>query len=355
MVWDPSSTKAFDGRRVLVTGHTGFKGTWLCLWLDSLGAEVTGLSLPADVNSLYLRAGLAGRWPERLEDIRTYSLVDRSINQLQPEIIFHLAAQPIVSASYDDPMGTFTTNALGTMHVLEAARRAESVVGCIVVTTDKVYRPTPDGRRHVEGDPLGAHDPYSASKAAAEHVVDAWRAMTSRDARPTLVSARAGNVIGGGDFAANRLLPDLVRAFSTNSVCEIRRPGYTRPWQHVLDPLSGYLALGASIIAGRPVPESLNFGPEREETVAVVADFAASAWGAGATWREVESGGMSETPALALDSNLALRTLGWSPTWTTQEAVSRTVGWWQRAESGTSPVELCLNDIDDFTAASKSA
>lgn len=343
--------ETLHGQRVLVTGHTGFKGTWLSLWLEFLGADVVGLSLPPEPGSLYSRAHLAGRWPESMLDIRDFSTVDSSIRAYRPDLVFHMAAQPLVSLSYADPMATFDTNVMGTMNVLEAVRRAPSVVGCVVVTTDKVYRPGSRGRRHVETDPLGASDPYSASKAAAEHVVGAWRDLLSRESGARVVAVRAGNVIGGGDFAANRLLPDLMRAFMADTVCKVRNPNFTRPWQHVLDPLYGYLTLGTRLVQGRTVPAAVNFGPEREESVAMVADLAARFWGGGAKWisgRDVE---MPEAPVLALDSTLAHQSLGWRPTWGTEEATRRTVSWWRSILSGAEPAIRSLGDIKDFMAS----
>jgi CDP-glucose 4,6-dehydratase len=293
---------------------------------------------------------MAGRWGESLHDIRGFSEVKNSLADLKPELVFHLAAQPLVSAGFDDPMTTFDTNVMGTMHVLEAVRRSPTVLGCIVVTTDKVYRPRVAAHRHVEDDPLGAHDPYSASKAAAEHVVDAWRELILRDTGAPVVAVRAGNVIGGGDSAPNRLLPDLVRAFSCNTVCEIRHPDFTRPWQHVLDPLSGYLAVGAMMLQRESLPRALNFGPEQEERVALVADWAAASWGPDAAWvARATSSEMPETELLALDSGLAQRTLGWSPTWATEEAVERTISWWKEFTVGANPTDLCLRDIAAFT------
>lgn len=348
MVLDADLPRAFSGRRVLVTGHTGFKGTWLCLWLELLGAEVVGLSLPAEPDSLHARAQLAGRWEESLRDIRSFSKVEDSFADLKPDLVFHLAAQPLVSVGFDDPMTTFDANVMGTMHVLEAVRRMPTVLGCVVVTTDKVYRPRVAAHRHTEDDPLGAHDPYSASKAAAEHVVDAWRQLILADTGAPVVAVRAGNVIGGGDSAPNRLLPDLVRAFTSHTVCEIRHPDFTRPWQHVLDPLSGYLVVGALMLQGQLLPKAFNFGPEQEERVGIVADWAAACWGQGAAWIPRPSFDMPETELLALDSGLAHRTLGWSPTWATKEAVERTISWWTEFRGGADPLALCLRDIAAF-------
>jgi CDP-glucose 4,6-dehydratase len=354
VVWNPEVGSALRGRRALVTGHTGFKGAWLSLWLESLGTEVVGLSLPPEPGSLYERAGLSGRWPEFIADIRDFPSVEACVKSCAPEVVFHLAAQPIVSTSYDDPVGTFETNVMGTVHVMEAARQSPSVKGCVVVTTDKVYKPHDTPHRHVESDALGARDPYSASKAAAEHAVDAWRGLFSHDSGPELVAARAGNVIGGGDFAADRLLPDLIRAFIARDRCLVRHPDFTRPWQHVLDPLAGYLLVGARVLAGEPVPDAVNFGPDQEESVEVVADLTALYWGDGAAWTRDRANTMPETPLLALDSSLASRTLGWRPTWGTSAAISRTVGWWKANERGIHPIDLCLDDIRSFTSESDS-
>jgi CDP-glucose 4,6-dehydratase len=342
-------------QRILVTGHTGFKGAWLCQWLELLGANVAGFSLPAEPGSLYDRGGMGGRWEERLDDIRSFGAIHQAVQVFRPDLVIHLAAQPLVSASYQAPLPTFETNVMGTVHVLEAVRQSSGVKGCVVVTTDKVYRPRPEGGRHTESDPLGAHDPYSASKAAAEHVTDAWRGLIESDSHTRIVAARAGNVIGGGDFAPDRLVPDLIRAFSAGVECEIRHPQFTRPWQHVLDPLSGYLILAARILKGEDVPPAVNFGPQREEPVSVVADLAAAFWGEGASWTTGGATGMKETPLLALDSELAYRTLGWQPTWGTAEAVGRTVAWWKQLRGGSSPYALCRADIEDFMSISRAA
>lgn len=355
MVSQADLSESLKGRRVLVTGHTGFKGAWLSLWLEQLGAQVIGLSLPPEEDSLYARAGLSGRWPENLSDIRSYESVEKVLANSEPDLVFHLAAQPIVSVGYRDPMGTFEANVLGTMHVLEAARRSRSIVGCVVITTDKVYRPWMTQHRHIETDPLGASDPYSASKAAAEHVISAWRVMLSRESGATVVAARAGNVIGGGDFAPNRLMPDLIRAFAAGVSCEVRHPDFTRPWQHVLDPLSGYLDLGARMLRGESVPDALNFGPDQEEPVSVIADLAATFWGEGAAWEATQESTTPETPLLALSSELAHQTLAWRPTWSTAEAVQRTIAWWKGIELGASPLYLCQTDITEFMSSQESA
>lgn len=348
MAWDSSIASALRGRRTLVTGHTGFKGAWLCLWLEELGADVAGLSLPAQEGTLYARAGMASRWSENFVDIRTFSAVNEALRDFQPELVFHLAAQPLVSVGYQQPVLTFETNVVGTMNVLEAIRLAPEVRGAVVVTTDKVYRPTSLPHRHGENDPLGGEDPYSASKSAAEHVITAWRTLVARTTGASIIAARAGNVIGGGDFADNRLLPDLVRAFSEGRVAQVRHPDFTRPWQHVLDPLAGYLSLGARIVREQSFPSAVNFGPDVEEAVYRVADIAAQLWGDGASWTATRPDDMPETRLLALSSDLAERELGWTPNWTTEQAVGRTVTWWKALQAGADPIELCLRDIADY-------
>ena len=331
-----------------MTGHTGFKGTWLSLWLELLGADVVGVSLPPEPESLYARGGAAGRWPESLDDIRSGDGLHRAMIEHSPQLVFHLAAQPLVNASYRLPVETFETNVMGTVHVLEAVRNTPSVLGCVVVTTDKVYRPRHVAHRHVESDALGASDPYSASKAATEHVVDAWRGLLLRDKGTPLVAVRAGNVIGGGDFAADRHIPDLVRAFTRDEPCLIRNPEFTRPWQHVLDPLAGYLAVGARMLQRQEVPGAINFGPAREHTVAEVADMAAASWGPGASWLPFGQSEGLETPLLALDSHLAETELGWVPTWPTDVAVERTISWWRAVLDGAGALDLCRRDIQDY-------
>lgn len=339
-----------SGRRVLVSGHTGFKGTWLSLWLDQLGAEVWGLSLPAEVGSLYDRAALSGRWPEVLGDIRDQDVVTRALRQSAPDLVMHLAAQPLVRKSYRSPVATWGTNVMGTTHVLDGAVRCDSVHGVVVVTTDKVYLNTGQLWGYREPDPLGGHDPYSASKSAAEMAAQAWRSVVLETGGPQIVTVRAGNVIGGGDFAADRLLPDLMRGFAAGDSVAVRNPASTRPWQHVLDPLSGYLRVAELLVTGATVPESLNFGPDPKDVHSVqhVCDIASDSWGPEATWQATPDEGPAEADALALDSTLAARALGWSPRWTTTQAVDRTVGWWKSVLSGVGPEDACREDLLAF-------
>jgi CDP-glucose 4,6-dehydratase len=320
----------------------------MALWLEQLEVEVIGLSLPPEPDSLYLQAGLLDRWPETFTDVRDRAMVLEAVRRSDVDLIIHMAAQPLVSRGYQEPILTMETNIVGTMNVLEAARATQSVRGSIIITTDKVYRPSPPPHRHTETDALGGTDPYAASKAASEHVIAAWRSLIAREQESPVVATRAGNVIGGGDAAANRLMPDLIRSFDTGEVAKVRQPEFTRPWQHVLDPLAGYLAVAERILSGQRVPDALNFGPEEERTVRYVADRAASCWGDGARWETVPGSVMVESPHLSLDSHLASTTLGWTPMLGTDEAVRLTVDWWKSAKRGASPLDLCLMDIADY-------
>jgi CDP-glucose 4,6-dehydratase len=315
------------GRRVLVTGHTGFKGTWLCAWLVRLGARVTGLALPpGPAHVLFERAGLEGRIRSCFGDLRDPDVVRNALRTVAPEVVLHLAAQALVLEGLRDPAGTFATNALGTVHLLEAIRATPTVRVAVIVTSDKCYR---DGDEPcVEEDPLGGADPYSASKACAELVTAAWRSsFFAVERRVGLATARAGNVIGGGDFAADRLLPDLVRAVEAGRTPVLRNPGAVRPWQHVLDALSGYLAL-AEALARDPAAHarSWNFGPLRAPswTVAEVAELALQELGGG-TWRAAEPGATAEAPTLRLCSMRARQRLGWAPRLDTATAVRWTI------------------------------
>jgi CDP-glucose 4,6-dehydratase len=317
----------WSGRRVLVTGHTGFKGTWLCHWLTELGAEVTGVGLePAAAPSLFAATGLGQRVDSRVADVRDRQGLAAVLAGCRPEVVLHLAAQPLVLASLEAPLATFETNILGTANLLEAARRQRDLRAIVVVTSDKCYlRPE---RRCSEDDPLGGHDPYSASKACAEIVAGAYRACCFPPGSGVgLATARAGNVIGGGDFSPGRLLPDLVRAFARGEPAPLRHPGAIRPWQHVLDALGGYLLLAERLFEDPAAHASAwNFGPEGEATwtAAAVADLAAARFGAG-TWRLADGAAAIEVPTLLLSSDKARTRLGWRPKLGTADAVEWTV------------------------------
>lgn len=343
------------GRRVLLTGHTGFKGSWLALWLEALGARVHGLALaPATTPALFDAAQVARHLAGHvIADIRDAAAVARAVEAADPEVIFHLAAQPLVRASYKVPVETMATNVMGTAHVLEAARPLAALRAIVVVTTDKVYENQERPRGYAEADRLGGHDPYSASKAAAELVTASWRDSFLATRGVGVATARAGNVIGGGDWAEDRLVPDLVRAFARREAVRIRRPDAVRPWQHVVEPLAGYLAL-AERLAGEPAAyaEAWNFGPPDADARPVrwIVEHVAATWGAGARW-EVEPGDHPhETGHLALDASKAVARLGWRPRLDLATALAWTTRWYRDHHGGADARALALAQIADYEA-----
>lgn len=322
----------YQDRKVLLTGHTGFKGSWLALWLAQLGARVTGAALPPGTMPNHwdlLGLNLADH---RL-DMRDGAAVAELVAGAQPEIVFHLAAQPLVRRSYRDPLETWSTNVMGTANLLEACRQAPSVRAIVVITSDKCYENLERPAGYRETDRLGGHDPYSASKAAAELVVASYRrAFFDAPNAPLVASARAGNVIGGGDWSEDRLIPDLVRALVGRSSLEIRSPHATRPWQHVLESLSGYLLLGQRLLEGRrDLAEGWNFGPETEgnRTVAEMLKRLSAHWPELA-WQPSTRLEPHEAALLHLDSAKAKAQLGWKPIWGLDETLTATAGWYRR-------------------------
>jgi CDP-glucose 4,6-dehydratase len=324
---------AYMGRRVLVTGHTGFKGAWLARWLGQLGAEVTGYALPPPTDpSLFASIDWDGRLSHCLGDVRDAAALETLIKRLRPEVVFHLAAQPLVRRSYAEPVETFATNVLGTVHLLEAVRRCGGPCAVVVVTSDKCYEETGGRRERREEDPLGGHDPYSASKACAEIAASAYlRSFFQKSERVALATARAGNVIGGGDWAEDRIMPDCIRALQAGHSIRVRRPSAVRPWQHVLEPLSGYLWLGArlwrSITAEEPQPSgALNFGPasEAHREVRALVEEVLRHWPG--RWETTpEAGDPHENECLRLSIDRAASELDWRPVWDFSTAVERTV------------------------------
>lgn len=334
---------------VLITGHSGFKGTWLTLMLENLGISTSGYSLPAAEKSLYKVLQRESLIHENFSDIRDFNSVRTFINSVKPSVVIHLAAQPLVLDSYNDPRLTFTTNVDGTINVIDAAFQSNSVEVVLVATTDKVYKTSKTIKRYVETDPLEGSDPYSSSKVAAEAVVSGWQKLRSITSGPKLLVARSGNVIGGGDFSDNRLLPDLVKGFSNNKKVIIRNSLNTRPWQHVIDPLLGYLQYIEHALGNEPV-SALNFGPsEKSLTVRAVTELAQLTW-ASETKIEYESEvNNKESEFLELNSSLASSILNWKPNWNQEQAVISTVKWWKDyLYKGITPIELCISDISEM-------
>jgi|SRR5680860_546411 len=343
------------GRRVLLTGHTGFKGAWLTLWLHRLGAEVTGISLPpATTPSLFTLADVEELCQSHFCDIRDASALASLINTVRPEIVFHLAAQPLVRASYREPLTTFATNVMGTAHVLDALRGLDSVRVALVVTTDKVYCNNDWPWPYREDDALGGHDPYSASKAAGEILIASYRDAFLATQGVAVASARAGNVIGGGDWAENRLIPDAIRAWQAGQPLQIRRPQAIRPWQHVLEPLAGYLILAQTLWEQPALANAYNFGPETSEaaTVHELVELARSAYGTGEVHYGDGNEGPHEAGWLALEIAKARVTLGVSPRWTLAEAVNHTMAWYRAQHEGADARTLCQTEIDAYEALS---
>ena len=343
----------WSGKRVFITGHTGFKGSWLALMLDALGAEVYGYSLAPASPSLYEAAGLVGRFGEIFADIRDGRELREELCGFAPDVVFHLAAQPLVRASYRDPVATYETNVMGTVNLLEAVRCSPSVRSCVVVTTDKCYQDMEWEWGYRETDHLGGADPYSSSKACAELVAAAWRSSYLSADGVRVATARAGNVIGGGDYAEDRLVPDVMRAFANGDAPRLRSPRAVRPWQHVLDPLNGYLTLARRLYGGdESVACGWNFGPPADgsECVENVVKRIAGLWG-GALYEIAEDHRLHESQTLRLDSGRALQILNWRPVLALSEAIGWTVEWYARVADGASALALTEEQIRRFADA----
>lgn len=325
----------YSGRRVLVTGHTGFKGSWMSLWLNVLNAEIIGLALDPPTNPNHSDM-LDLSIPDHRIDIRDANAVQAAITAIKPEIVFHLAAQPLVRQSYQEPLGTWATNVMGTVNVLEAVRHTPHVKAVVVITTDKCYENRETEAAYTEDDRLGGHDPYSASKAGAELVASSYRSAFFEDG-PLIATARGGNVIGGGDWSPDRLIPDLVRALDAGDPLVIRSPQATRPWQHVLDCLSGYLLLGQRLLEGdRDAAQAWNFGPDKtgnhtvgDVLVDIQRDLPES------NWQVSTASQPHEASLLQIDSSKARSKLRWEPVWTYDQAIHHTAEWYRKwLESG---------------------
>ena len=337
---------------LLLTGHTGFKGTWMTFLLEYLNIPLVGYSLPAESDSLYVRSERAGIIPEVFADIRDYEELERFIDLHRPSTIIHMAAQPLVLNSYENPRETFEVNVMGTVNVLEIAQKKDFVQAIVVVTTDKVYRNDDSGRVFVETDSLEGKDPYSASKVGAEAVVAGWQQINKVSTGPKITSVRSGNVVGGGDFAKNRLIPDLMRSYIHGKPFVVRNPESTRPWQHVLDPLSGYIKTLDFLLEGNEL-KSVNFGPNSEslkvsEVVRIVTEVL------NLEELDLQIIGTSslkhfESQVLNLDSNLAKSVLRFNPLWNQQDSIRRTIQWWKDyVENNYNAAQLIERDVADF-------
>jgi CDP-glucose 4,6-dehydratase len=342
--------KFWASKRVFVTGHTGFKGCWLALWLASLGARVSGYALkPPSSPSLWALVEAKSGIDGTIADIRDLDALTKAIQSAEPEIVFHLAAQSLVRRSFDDPVGTYMTNVMGTVHLLEAARKAASVRAVVNVTSDKCYQNLETGQAYLESDPMGGHDPYSSSKGCAELVTAAYRA--SFPGSMAIASARAGNVIGGGDWAQDRIVPDAVRAAVAGKALQVRNPKAVRPWQHVLEPLAGYLLL-AEHLHDTPAmySEGWNFGPDEKDAVPVekVVSTIMRLWGPQASWEADTAKHPHEAHFLKLDSSKARSRLGWAPRLGLQLALEWTIGWYKTQAQGADARQLALAQIERY-------
>jgi len=343
------------GKRVLLTGHTGFKGGWLAIWLSRLGAEVTGIGLAPDTSpALFDLARVnAATQKSYIADIRDAVAMKSIVTEARPEIVLHLAAQALVLPSYEDPLRTFSTNVQGTANVLDALRDVASVRVAVMITTDKVYENPENGFPFRETDPLGGHDPYSASKAAAEIVIASYRKSFLAAQSVAVASARAGNVIGGGDWSEHRLIPDAVRAWQSGNTLLVRQPQAMRPWQHVLEPLAGYLCLTEALWREPGLAGGFNFGPETHEAASVrdVLSLAQKTYGTGDVEIRQSGASMHEARWLSLEVTKVRRALGYVPRWGLQLSVARTMDWYRRQHVGEDAVTLCLDDITAFESA----
>ncbi|MBU0750991.1 MAG: CDP-glucose 4,6-dehydratase [Gammaproteobacteria bacterium] len=348
------TTSFWHGRRVFLTGHTGFKGGWLSLWLQNMGAEVHGYALepPTQPNLFEVARVAEGMASSTIADIRDAGALAQTMQRARPEVVFHLAAQPLVRHSYAAPVETYATNVMGTVHLLEAARATPSVRAVVNVTTDKCYENREWIWPYRENEALGGHDPYSSSKACAEIVTAAWRRSFLDAAGVQIASARAGNVIGGGDWAADRLLPDFLRAMDAGRPLVVRSPGAIRPWQHVLEPLTGYLILAEKLCTeGAVFAEAWNFGPDEADARPVqwIVEMLCSRV-PGATWHCDSAPQPHEANTLRLDSAKAHARLGWRPRWDLERALAATLDWHLAWKAGGAMANFCLDQIEAYSA-----
>lgn len=338
------------GRRVLITGHTGFKGSWLCYWLRLLGAEVYGFALPPEQTpALFDALKLQEQVHSTTADIRDLTAIKKTVAEVQPDVVFHMAAQSLVKPSYDSPVETFQTNVMGTVNLLESVRHHTSVKAVVVVTSDKCYENLERLEPYREQDRLGGHDPYSNSKACTELVTASYRSSFFDSSATAVASARAGNVVGGGDWSANRLIPDIVRAWQTGTPLSVRNPDAIRPWQHVLEPLSGYLLLAQKLVEhGKRYARAWNFGPDMQamQPVHYLVENAMRYF-PGFEWM-TQPHAQHEAQLLTLDCTQAQQQLGWLPTWTLDSALEKTLTWYEAFYAGQDMREVCEQQIASY-------
>jgi CDP-glucose 4,6-dehydratase len=343
----------WKGKKVFITGHTGFKGSWLSLWLQDMGAVVKGYALEPNTNpNLFTQANVAKNMDSEIGDITDLNHICESMKAFDPEVLIHMAAQPLVRLSYKDPVLTYATNVMGTVNVLEAARKCTNLKAIVSVTTDKCYENREWAWGYRENEPMGGHDPYSSSKGCAELVTAAYRkSFFNENNTAFLASARAGNVIGGGDWAEDRLIPDILRAFEKNEPVIVRNPLSTRPWQHVLEPLSGYLVLAQHLFdEGSSFAEGWNFGPKDEDCkpVSWILDRMAYNWGNGAKWELDKNNNPHEAGFLKLDCSKAAMRLNWSPKWNLENTLESIINWHQNYLSQKNIQEQCFFEISKY-------
>lgn len=344
--------KFWKGKRVFLTGHTGFKGSWLSLWLQSMGAELYGYALtPPTTPSLFEEANVADGMVSIIGDVRDYGALLNALKQSRAEIVFHMAAQPLVRLSYDQPVETYATNVMGTVHLLEAIRQLKTVRAVVNITTDKCYENKEWVWGYRENEPMGGYDPYSNSKGCSELVTSAYRNSFFQHTETALASARAGNVIGGGDWALHRLVPDILRAFERKESVVIRNPYATRPWQHVLEPLSGYLTLAHKLYdSGQDFAEGWNFGPNEDDAKPVqwIVEELVKDWGVGASWKLDSGENHHEANYLKLDISKAKSQLDWKPRWNLSTALGQITNWHQSWLAKENIQQLCLKELEQF-------
>lgn len=342
----------YSGKRVLITGHTGFKGAWLCRMLRLMGAEVYGYSLdPPTEPNLHTLTSNAGFVRQCIGDIRDFGRLSKFYSESEPDVVFHLAAQPLVREGYRDPLTTYGTNVMGTVNLLECIRRSDSALSVVNVTTDKVYDNDDSDRWYSEGDRLDGYDPYSNSKSCSELVTHSYK-RSFLDGKVAVSTARAGNVIGGGDFAAERIIPDCVRAAVSGKDLVLRNPNSVRPYQHVLEPLYAYIRLAEMQAADASLAGSYNIGPDSEDCVTTgeLADMFCRCWGDGLAWRSESDGGPHEAGYLKLDNSLLKKRLGIAPMWNISDAVERTVEWTRAWASGKDVARCMDRQIKEYLA-----